>query len=160
MFPLIVISMRPHLNKFEFGGLEVKISTRWDWRKWSWRKIEISEEKNTFKVKMKIFQTAKRKFAILGLDLYHPTQNLPCNRRIVSIYLIYVWSFISSIMYLYHDAHSFEEYTISIYITSAAFILLLFLTITIYNEPTLFKFIANGGNSFDRGKLNSNSGGF
>lgn len=81
---------------------------------------------------MKIFQTVRSNFAILGISS-------------ISVFLVYV-------------AKSFEEYTNSIYITSVSVALFVTLSFLVRRMANLFEFIDNLDKIVDESEYNTHYG--
>lgn len=100
---------------------------------------------------MKLFRIIQKNFAILGITSAQSIQKHPFNRQIVLLYSIYGSTWISSVLFLFQKANTFEEYTNNIYITSAAAIVMFSFTIIVFKMSKLFEFVNNLGESVERG---------
>lgn len=99
---------------------------------------------------MKVFQTLRRIFTELGIDLYHPIQTHKLTVRNLIVFLIFFETFISSGVYGFCVANGFNENIESLHAFSVTIICLAVFSITIQNRPKLVKFIENVENFIEK----------
>lgn len=93
------------------------------------------------KIKMKLFQTSLKYYAILGITSNYSTQTHPFNSRIlisVAIYLIMI-SLVG--VYLLFIANNFAEFIESLYMFTSAIVSLICYAIVILTVAKLFQLI-------------------
>lgn len=90
---------------------------------------------------MKLFQIIQSKFAVLGITQTQSIQKQPFNQKILLAYFIYCFGWISSAVFLFQRANTFEEYTNNIYVTSATAIIIFCFTVVVLKMSKLFGLI-------------------
>lgn len=91
--------------------------------------------------KIKIFQTAKKSFAFLGIEQNLSMQLLPFNAKISVGLLMLILAILSNTIYISKDAETLAEYTQSIYVCSEVVLMTISLIMLIYNSSELFVII-------------------
>lgn len=106
-------------------------------------------------MKMKIFHSIQKNFAILGVDLYQSKQDHAFNQRNVMVLIIFGLSLISGCVSVSH-ANTFSEYINAFHIgVTVAFGGLTF-AIVMYQMKLLFAFIESIEKLIDESECNSN----
>lgn len=90
---------------------------------------------------MKIFQIARLKFAILGID----SKQVPSrqNTRLQLGFMISGLNITLCFMYVFYVANTFEEYVECINSTMGSVCSSMWFGLTVFQRPKLFEFIAN-----------------
>lgn len=91
---------------------------------------------------MKLFNTFKANYAILGITAYQSLQPYPFNIKILMTFLMFSLSTTSHLVYTFYVANTFTEYTECITTTSGSFIISLCFATMVFKMTTLFEFIA------------------
>lgn len=92
--------------------------------------------------KMQLFQSVQMNLAILGIC---PSQSMQIscgfNGKMLKVAFFHGLSGILSCLFFVYEAHTFREYTDSIYMTSATIMVILYFLILILKMAKLFEFI-------------------
>lgn len=88
---------------------------------------------------MKTFQLVVRGFQALGLGPQELTQRNPINRKIVKILCILLVSLCSSCAYSFLEAQTFEDYTLSVYVSSTLLLVIVGYTIFMWKNRPIFE---------------------
>lgn len=91
--------------------------------------------------KIKILQIVQKNLANLGVDLSSANRIEFFNGEIAIDFLILAIAIIWILLYIFNDAETFTEYTQSIFICSTFILMILALTITIFNSTKLNQII-------------------
>lgn len=92
---------------------------------------------------MKIFQTSRKLFAVLGVDLYQPIQTHQMNVNILIVFLIFFEMFVCSGVYFLCIANNFSEKSESFYVFYVTIINCAILLIILRQKAKLVEFIEN-----------------
>lgn len=112
--------------------------------------IQTREKTNIFhqlamaievKKKLKIFQLIKRNFAILGISSNSLNKKYLLNKNVLTASLFYGLNFTLNAIFLFCKANNFQEYTDSIYVTTAVLTIFVCYVITIFKVTNIFEFI-------------------
>lgn len=91
------------------------------------------------KLKMKIFRTYKKNYAILGIELSNQsTQKYPFNPRVFFGFLSFGCAIIFEFVYIFHVANAFMEYVVAICTTSGTIIMLVCFAAIVFKRNLLF----------------------
>lgn len=101
---------------------------------------------------MKLFQTAQKNFALLGINPYDPSRKNQFNKNIFLYILLVVSCFTQTGAFLIFEANTFDEYTEGIYILSASILSPMAVASLAFQLKTLFKLIKRCENIFDSSK--------
>lgn len=93
--------------------------------------------------KIKIFQTVREYFAIIGINRVLVDQPYPFNRRIFLGFLMFGLAITSLFTFIISQAKTFWEFAQSIYTCSAVILGICCLFILVFRVHILFKFIAS-----------------
>lgn len=102
---------------------------------------------------MKLFQSVQENFAVIGVTLDQSMKINPFNERILAALLSYTLNVASYIVFLFHDATTFLEYTYNIYANSATILILICYIIVIFKMKKCFALIDGCANIVAEGKL-------
>lgn len=81
--------------------------------------IWLSSSYLFYRIKMKILQSALRGYAVLGLGQHKSTQKYPLNKENLQTLIILCIAISSTSVYLFHEAKTFQDYTVSVYTSSS-----------------------------------------
>lgn len=99
---------------------------------------------------MKIFQFVVRGFTDLGLGPQELTQKNPINGKIVEIFCILLFSLCSSCAYLFFEAQTFEDYTLSVYVSSTLLLVIVGYMIFMWKNRPIFELFGNAEKIIDK----------
>lgn len=91
--------------------------------------------------KMKLYQSAQRQFALLGISSQLLIQKYPFNEKILLMSFSYICKIISFCMFMYYNVNTFREYTDSIYVTSTVVLIVICYANVVFRVAGFFKFI-------------------
>lgn len=94
--------------------------------------------------KMKLFQSIQKNLASLGIHDDRLFQTNSINQKNVLILMSNGLCVTLHFVYLFRVAHTFKEYTISFYMTTAAVVILLACWILIWKSKKLLQLIKSG----------------
>lgn len=100
---------------------------------------------------MKIFQTIRKNHATVGIC---QTQKAAHEKVVVTLSL-YGLTFASSVIFLFHDADTFLDYSNNMYITTGQAMIFIVCTIVTFKMVELFRFIDNLEGLINQSKLNT-----
>lgn len=92
-------------------------------------------------MRMKVFQTLLKRFAIMGIHSEQLTKNHLFNASNVTVLIIFVTSSIAAHAYLWFQANTFIEYGDSVYETSCVTVSNVDFVVVLWKMPKLFRFI-------------------
>lgn len=105
---------------------------------------------------MKILQSARSDFADLGLDAdQSTTQNSLFNRKNVLALFTLVLAFISTIACIFYDENTFQEYTVSAYLSSSFWLATVMYAIFSWKSRMIFKFMDDAEKILNESKLHA-----
>ena len=96
---------------------------------------------------MKLFQDSQRNFAILGIN---SNQQTSFDSKFILTYLVNGLGFISSTVFLFYKANTFQEYSNNAYVTTSITTSIAVFTIVVFKTKALFKFIKNFEDFFEK----------
>lgn len=94
---------------------------------------------------MKIFQTVRRQYAIVGIcrPSNQSTQECPFNNRILFGFLLFGCLILLQFVYILHVANGFMEFMVSACSTSASITMFVCFAAVVYRKSTLFECFDN-----------------
>lgn len=101
----------------------------------------LYEERQIEFVKMKIFQTAERKLASLGITPNQSLKNHPFNRQISMGSFIFAVSISSQFAFLFRFANTFMDYTASAYLIATTISIIVCFVSVVFERQKLFDII-------------------
>lgn len=90
---------------------------------------------------MKIFQSAEKRLAVLGLTPNQSLKTHPFNRKILVGSLVFAVSILTQFAFLFRFAHTFMEYTASAYLIANTVSTTVCFVAIIFNMRKLFDII-------------------
>lgn len=91
--------------------------------------------------KMKLFESAQKNFAVLGISSYYSTQKYHLNMRNVTVALLVIVDMLANGAYNFYRDRSFAEYLENIYVTTSLAVGLTIFIISIVLMPKIFMVI-------------------
>ena len=99
---------------------------------------------NSDRSKMKLFQSAQRCFAMLGIYPIQANGKYLCfNRKIWIVFISYLVGIIFNCVFLFRKVHSFEEYTDIIFRISISILIIICYVVIVLQMENLFQIINN-----------------
>lgn len=94
---------------------------------------------------MKIFQTVREKYEIVGISspLNETNRKFPFNERTLLGFPTFVWATVAQFVYIFHVADGFLECMEGICTTSAGIIMFVSFATIVHRKSTLFECIRN-----------------
>lgn len=108
--------------------------------------------RNFVKRKMKILQTVRSDFLVLGLDPYPTNRLRPFNSKNILRLSLLTYGLISFTIYLYKIANSFEEYTKCIFVLTTLLDTLLIFWMMIWKSRQFFEYFDKMERKIDKSK--------
>lgn len=90
---------------------------------------------------MKLFQSVQENFAVIGVTSDQSMQSNAFNNRILAAVSTYTLNVALYIVFLFHDASTFGEYTYNIYSNSATILILICYIIVVFKMNKCFALI-------------------
>lgn len=90
---------------------------------------------------MKSFKTVQKKFTLLGITPELAKQPYPLNLKVILALSVLTMALIFECIYIGSDASTFIDYTQSIFVAAAGFLVLFVLMILIFKVEKIFEFI-------------------
>lgn len=91
--------------------------------------------------KMELFPSIQRQLATMGVGLHQLTQKYRLNPTILTIFFSYTCKIISDCLFIYYEAHTFQDYTESFYVTSTDVLVASCYAIIVFRVDGLFQLI-------------------
>lgn len=97
---------------------------------------------------MKVFQTIEKYFLVLGINKNESlnNRNFKMSLSILTLFMI------SNLIYLWHVANTFKEYTESTNVTSTTMVISLVLSVVVFRAMEMLAFIKNLEDVIDKSK--------
>lgn len=110
----------------------------------------LSKKNNRKPFNMKLLQSVVRDFVVLGLGPHQLTQKYPINRENVQELSIQFLAFSHCSAYLFLDAKTFEDYTLSVYVCTTLILLILVYMIFMWKNRSICELIVNAEKMIDK----------
>lgn len=92
---------------------------------------------------MKLFESARKNFEVVGYNLHYSNQKYHLNARNMTMLFLMAINTLANGAYVVCRTESFAEYLQDIYVTSSVATALVFFIIEVIMMPELFTFIEN-----------------
>lgn len=94
-----------------------------------------------FVIKMKLFQKSQEYFKNMGIDSRQMSKSHLLNTRNVQAFCMIFLDVVSTMGFLWYDAHTFYEYADSVYTTSCGIMSIVIFSVIFWKMRKFFEFI-------------------